>query len=126
MAGASPATAIGFERFAVQFHLLGELLSLTGNADPDREGAIAIDAAIPILTAPPAHTSSVVNLLRTLLPDSEYQVPATRQTSALVRLLPLPDVAHAPRAAQTQTHTPTRLAPAPSALPAAIRQPVLR
>jgi len=117
LAGNPPAAAIPFQNLTIGFRLSGQSLSLT-------EGVLIANGEGPILTAPPNHSSTGVNLLRVLLPESEYQVPATRQTSALVRLLPLPDVAHAPRTAQT--HTPTRLAPAPSALPAAIRQPVLR
>jgi len=117
LAGNPPAAAIPFDNLALRFHLSGESLTLT-------EGVLVANSNGAVLTAPPNHSSTGANLLRMLLPDSEYQVPATRQTSALVRLLPLPNVAHAPRAAPA--HTPTRLAPAQPQSRSAVRQPVLR
>jgi hypothetical protein len=115
-----------FGRLAMEFQISGAALRLRGTADAKQEGILLVNAAGPILTSPPKHSVAAVSLLRTLLPDREYQVPATRQTAALVSLLPVPD-ASSSRPAEAPLHTPTRLLPA-TAQPAqaAIRQPVLR
>jgi hypothetical protein len=119
-------TVIPFRRLALGFHLTGRSLALVGNADPTTSGALMANAAGPILTAPRAHSVAAVNLLRTLLPDNEYQVPATRQTAALIGLLPAPEVVPT-KAASPSVHTPARLSPATRQPPqTAVRQPVLR
>jgi hypothetical protein len=118
-----PNTAIAFRRLAIGFHLDGENLKLAA-VGPTQKGVLIANASGPLLTAPPDHRAPTLGLVRTLLPANEYQVPATRQTAALVSLLPLPDVARSPTA--TTAHTPTRLAPPTASPPSAIRQPVLR
>jgi hypothetical protein len=116
-ADSPPAAAIPFQNLAIGFHLSGQSLSLT-------EGVLIANSNGPVLIAPPDHASTGANLLRTLLPDSQYQVPATRQTDTLVRLMPLPDVA--PGSKSPPAHTPTRLAPAERQTQSPVRQPVLR
>ena len=103
-----PAAAIPFERLYVSFDLKGAQLALRGHADPNDSGVLLAAAGRPLLAAPADHGVPAVALLRLLVPPAEYQVPATRQTATLVRLLPVPD---AP-ATQAGRHTPTRLAPA--------------
>src|SRR5205814_1301130 len=118
--------AIPFRQLAIGFHIVGNALTVSGSADPLREGVLVANAAGPILAARPQHSVATIGLLRTLLPDDDYQVPATRQTDALVRLFPLPDAASA-KMARLPTHTPTRLAPATAHPPqSAVRPPVLR
>jgi hypothetical protein len=120
------ASMIPFRQLAIGFRLNAQALALTGSADPTQAGALLANAAGPILSAPPDHSVAAVGLLRTLLPDSEHQVPATRQTAALVRLFPVPDLAPA-AAARWPSHTPTRLVPATTQpVQSAIRPPVLR
>lgn len=118
---------ISYRQLSLGFHLNGRALSLTGSADPTQEGVLLANAAGPILQVPPQHAAPAVSLLRTLLPENQYQVPATRQTNALVSLLPMPDLSPAQMASRSAAHVPTRLA-RPSGAPAAapIRQPVLR
>jgi hypothetical protein len=53
-------------------------------------------------------------------------VPATRQTDALVRLFPLPDIAPTRTAQREGLHTPTRLAPGSSTPNSPTRQPKMR
>ena len=124
--GQGTAAIIPFRRLAMSFHLSGKSLALAGGADPVTGGALLANAAGPILTAPADHSIAAVNLLRTLLPENEYQVPATRQTAGLVQLLPAPDIVST-KAAHAAAHTPARLAPASrDPLPTAVRQPLLR
>jgi hypothetical protein len=105
--GSQPVT---FRQMSLGFQLNDRQLLLTGGTDPTRDGVALANAAGPIVEVPPHHATAAVNLLRTLLPQSEWQVPATRQTGALAALLPVPSASTsqtAPRAA----HVPTRLAP---------------
>jgi hypothetical protein len=122
-----PGRATAYRQLSLGFALNDRAISLTGSADPTQPGILLANAAGPILQAPPQHAAPAVNLLRALLPDNQYQVPATRQTDALVRLLPVPDLAPAQTASRPASHVPTRLAPAaPQAAAPAIRQPTLR
>ena len=119
---ADSAAPIPYQQLAIRFHLNDRSLTLAGDADPTQPGVLISAAVGPILSALPQHSVAAVNLLRTLLPGSEFQVPAARQTSALVNLLPIPD-ATVPATA----HTPIRLAPTTAAEPArAVRQPMMR
>jgi hypothetical protein len=123
----SPGAAIAFDRLAVRFDLARESLALASSEEVPAAGTLVSSAGRPLLAAPAGHTVPVVHLVRTLVPDSRYQVPATRQTAALVGWLPAPAVQPAapPRAAAA--HHPVRLAPAePHTGSPAIRQPVLR
>jgi hypothetical protein len=120
-----PGQAISYRRLAIGFHLDGNILRLAGSADPTKAGVLVANASGPILEAPPKHAVAATNLLRVLLPESQFQVPATRQTDALVGLLPLPDPAPT-RTASLPGHTPTRLAPASGGSAPPIRQPGLR
>ena len=117
---------VAVRQLAIEYELSGAALRLRGAADAQQKDVLLMAASGPLLTSPPKHSVAAVALLRTLLPDREYQVPATRQTAALVRLFPVPD-ASSVRPSETPIHTPTRLVPAPTQ-PAqtAIRQPVLR
>jgi len=124
LSGTPPAAAIPFTQLALGFHLSGASLSLAGSADPARAGTLIASEEGPLLIAPPDYASTGAALLRTLLPDSQHQVPATRQTDAIIRWLPLPEAA--PLTSTPQAHTPTRLAPAQTASPPAVRQPVVR
>ncbi len=122
-AQAASGAAVPYQRLAFGFELNGRSLSVTGLADPTSSGVLVANSWGIIAEAPPGHAVAAVNLIRTLLPQSEFQVPATRQTAALVRLFPVPDLA----LDKAATHTPTRLSasPAPSPQPA-VRQPAMR
>lgn len=106
-----PATAVPFERLHLTFHLDGSHLAFDPGADPAQNRTLLAGTGGPLLSAPAGHRVPAVALLRMLVPGGEYQVPATRQTAMLVRLLPVPE---AP-AMIAGGHTPTRLAPAPQA-----------
>src|SRR5258707_679890 len=122
---ANDPSAVGsFRHFGLRVQLPGRFLRLVGSGRPLIVGLAFGNAAGPILTAPPTHSVAAVNLLRTLLPDNEYQVPATQQTAALVRLLPVPELVPT-KTDNLPSHTPTRLAPAAAQSPPTYtRQPV--
>jgi hypothetical protein len=117
---------LGFQRLAASFELDDRRLAISGQAGLAHEGIVLADADGPILAAPPQHWVPPVNFLRALLPDNQFQVPATRQTDWLVRVFPVPDLVPA-RTATLPSHTPTRLRPSgpPEAAPV-LRQPKLR
>lgn len=115
-----------FGQLTVGFELTGHSLRLTGGADETGNRILLANATGPVLLARPQHSTPAVNLLRTLLPDNHYQVPATRQSDALIGLLPMPDVVPV-RTASAPGHMPARLSAVPPAAAApAIRQPRLR
>jgi hypothetical protein len=120
------SASVPFDELAFSFHLDGNQLEFVGLADAANENVVARDAAGQLVTVPPSHSVPALNLLRTLLPDNQYQVPATRQTGALVGLFPVPDLAPA-RTAALPKHTPTRLRTSgpPDNAPV-LRQPMLR
>jgi hypothetical protein len=112
-------------RLSIRFHTDGNQLVLS-SGQPEKRSVLLANTAGPILEAPPQHRTAAVNLLRTLLPDNRYLVPATRQTSALVRLFPVPDMVPLADAPRQALHTPTRLAPASPEPTPAVRQPMVR
>jgi hypothetical protein len=123
---AGPAEQLGFRRLAVGFELRGTALLLSGQADPRQDNVVMATASGPLLASPPGHAVPAIQLLRTLLPESGFQVPATRQTERLLSLLPLPE-APAAIATRLPPHVPTRLAPSAADSPrTAVQQPVLR
>jgi hypothetical protein len=72
--------------------LVGRCVS-PGDLQPAAEGILLADAQGPLLTNPQYDTLPVVALVRALSPASEIQVPATRETDALLRALPIPEIA---------------------------------
>lgn len=117
------ARAIPFQRLAVRFDVDGRTLQLVGDADPTQSGVLIASASGPLLSAAPQHQAPAISLLRALLPATELQVPAARQTSGLVNWLPIPDID--PAAVRAAAHTPIRLAPV-AETPVPIRQPMMR
>ena len=122
----APTASVAYSHLAIDFEISGAWLSVAGNADPKQPGTLLANRNGMLLRAPHDHAVTTAGLLRTLVSDSEHQVPATQQTAALVRMLPLPDVS--PAAQRMPSHTPTRLSPAAAQveLEAEVRQPVLR
>ncbi|MEX2176382.1 MAG: hypothetical protein WD872_18610 [Pirellulaceae bacterium] len=119
--------SLPFRQLSLGFHLDGRLLKLSGNADPTQPGALLASAGGPLLTAPSRHAVPAVHLLRTLLTENQFQVPATRQTDALIGLLPVPDLVPTRTASRQRPHTPTRLRTSgPLEAAPVIRPPVFR
>ena len=119
--GAAP---IAYQQLSFGFALDGRWLRLTATA-PESASVLTGERG-PLLAVTPGHAVPAIGLLRALLPGNEYQVPATRQTDALVGLLPVPDLLPA-RTASRITHTPTRLrSSGPAEEAPVLRQPGLR
>jgi hypothetical protein len=122
---ASEYASVPFERLALRLSLDGRRLRIRGAGEHAGQ-AVMIGSGGPLLSAPLDYAVPAVNLLRALLPDNQFQVPATRQTDALVGLLPVPDLAPM-RTAARQSHVPTRLRDSgPADAAPVLRQPGLR
>jgi hypothetical protein len=98
-AGAEPKASgdlVPYEQLALAFLINSSGLELQGRCSAAGFGAILVDRYRRLLSEPAVQLQPVVALLRTLVPASEVQVPATRQTDWLMRRLPVPQVV-APR-----------------------------
>lgn len=114
---------VPFRQMSLGFDLTDRSLLLSGGCDVARPGVVLANAAGPIAEVRPQHAVAAVSLLRTLLPDSQWQVPATRQTGSLAAMLPVPDLSPE-LTARRSAHTPTRLVPADGSSGAVpVRQP---
>lgn len=80
-----------YKQLGVAFELSAEGLMLRG-AIPLAQGAILVDDRSILVREPAVPRQPVVNLVRTLVPQTEVQVPATRETDALTRALPIPSI----------------------------------
>ncbi len=81
-----------YDELAFVYTLHSGGLQLEGQCASAEPGIILADHRCPLLGAPGAELLPVVALLRTLVPQSELQVPATRQSDWLMRHLPIPEV----------------------------------
>lgn len=81
---------VAFGEMNFAFKINREGLSLRGES-PTVKGALLVDDRRRLLLGEPTGLAQpVVNLARTLVPQSQVQVPATRETAALIRALPVP------------------------------------
>lgn len=101
--------SITYDRLAIGFTVTGEHLRLMGVRGDDT--VLAAPDGESLLTVPANHDVSALALVRMLVPDSQVQVPATRQTASLLRWLPIPSIDR-PASAARSSHIPTRLVPA--------------
>jgi hypothetical protein len=119
-------SSIPFQRLALDIALDGRLLRITGRTGRQDEQAVMLGHNGVLVSSTSDHAVPAVSLLRALLPDNQFQVPATRQTDALVGLLPIPDLAPL-RTATRHSHIPMRLrSSGPADEAPALRQPGLR
>ncbi len=83
---------VRYERLGLAFQMSQQGLALKGDL-PHAQRAMLIDDHRKTLLAEPAVLSQpVVNLARALVPQSDVQVPATRETDRFTRSLPVPSV----------------------------------
>jgi hypothetical protein len=83
---------VQFSQFALDFQLDAKGLSLLGNCTGPRTGTILKMDSRSILLDSQTPRISAIALIRVLVPQNEHQVPATKETSLLVRVLPLPSL----------------------------------
>ena len=86
----TPGDLVPYEQLALQFVFDEEGLWLEGRCTTVDPKAVLVDRERVLLGEPPAAAQLSVALLRTLVPPSELQVPAGRQTDWLIRHLPVP------------------------------------
>jgi len=89
-AASDVAMLVRYEKLALEFALDEKGLTVRGLADA--RGGILQDAAGALLSARDPQPLSPLALVRLLVPDSRLNVPATKETAQLVRVLPLPEI----------------------------------
>ncbi|MEE8452203.1 MAG: hypothetical protein V3R99_09820 [Thermoguttaceae bacterium] len=92
----TPGDLVPYEQLALAFLIDAEGLRLQGRSAVGGPGTVLVDRYGRLLSTSDAYPRPVVALLRALVPQSEVQVPATRQTDWLMRYLPIPDVTPPP------------------------------
>lgn len=81
-----------YKQLHLAFNMAEGSLALTGEI-PDQKGALLVDVNDRVLARQPDVVNQpVVNLVRTLVPQTAVQVPATRETDGLTRFLPVPSI----------------------------------
>lgn len=88
----TPGDLVPYDQLALAFLLDSEGLELQGRCAWPGSRAILVDRHSLLLCEPVEQPRPVLALVRTLVPLSEVQVPATRQTDWLLRHLPLPQI----------------------------------
>lgn len=83
-------SSLSYRHLAVGFHIdeAGlQLFGLCGSAD---EGIVLVGTSGNVLLSTQGEMLSAIDLTRTLVPYSQFQVPATTATESLLRALPFP------------------------------------
>lgn len=91
--------SLSFDRLGLQFWLDNRGVTLAGCCD-EKSGAVAVCDGRVLLGSPPTQSQPIAALIQALVPVSSVPanaVPATRQSSWLSQLLPLPDAATGPQ-----------------------------
>lgn len=84
-----------FTRLAFDFALADGVLELHGRCGGAFQGATMVDKEGTLLLQPERPQAPAVALIRALVPRSDVQAPATRQTQPLLDVLPVPDIRRA-------------------------------
>ncbi len=100
-----------YQELNIAFEIDGSGLVLRGEfAQAPR--AMLVDSKQVLVRQPAAERQPVVNLLRTLVPQTAVQVPATRETGGLAQFLPVPPIVDPPGSEQRLPQARTiRVAP---------------
>jgi hypothetical protein len=83
---------VAYQQLAFTFQLAEDGLKVLGACDLDTPGTILTRDGKALLVQPREQPLPAVALVRGLVPDSRVQVPATRETDLLLRVLPIPGV----------------------------------
>ena len=86
---------LAYQQLNIAFDIDPTGLALGGGL-PQAAGALLIDEANILVRQPTVERQPVVNLLRTLVPQTAVLVPATRETSGLAAFLPVPHIVPPP------------------------------
>jgi hypothetical protein len=98
-----------YRQLALAFRVDAHGLAVTGLCPGPTPGGILTDAQGLLLADSPEQVVPTLALVRTFAPQNEIQVPASKETEALLRALPLPSVM-APSASTARTpYAPLRL-----------------
>lgn len=93
---------IPFEQLAFTFQVGDDGLSVLGACDDETPGAMLTTRSGALLLQPRRQPVPAVSLVRALVPQNTVQVPATRETDLLLRVLPIPSI-RAPEDIRTAT-----------------------
>lgn len=105
---------IPYRQLSVGFEIDAQGMTLRGEV-PGARGAMLADARHVLAVEPPLVSQPVVDLVRTLVPQSEVHVPATRETAALTSTLPVPSIVPPPGSEAPLEHArPLGVKPTPS------------
>ena len=86
---------LGYVQLCAGFEVGPQGMTLRG-AVPGTKGALLVDEQFVLVEEAPVASQPVVDLVRTLVPRSEVQVPATRETVILTSTLPVPPIVPEP------------------------------
>jgi hypothetical protein len=98
---ASEAALVGktnlldYQQLCVGFELGAQGITLRGQV-PKTRGVLLAGAGGPLVDEPPVISQPVVDLIRTLVPQNDVQVPATRETGVLTAMFPVPSIVPQP------------------------------
>jgi hypothetical protein len=87
-----------YQQLAVHFSLTAAGLVL---GTPASDAGLLRDSQGPLVSLPDSTPRSPLSLVHLLVPHVDLQVPVTRETAAMVRVLPLPELSAVPPAAAT-------------------------
>jgi hypothetical protein len=95
------ASDLGYTKLKAAFAINSQGLMIRGEL-PGHAGVVLLgERQAELLREPTVLVQSAVNLVRALVPQSEVQVPATFETSALVNALPVPSIMPAANGKET-------------------------
>jgi hypothetical protein len=103
---AGDAVLLRYGRLALNFSLTATQFTLT---TPDADGAVLADSHGPLLSLEHPAPRSPLAILHLLVPHTDLQVPVSRETAAMIPLLPLPELVPAPASASQARYAPLHL-----------------
>jgi hypothetical protein len=98
-----PGNLIPYQHLDVGFEIGPQGMALRGEV-PQTRGALLVDERRVLAVEPPLVSQPVVDLVRTLVPQSEVHVPATRETASLTNALPVPSIVPTPGSEEPLPH----------------------
>ena len=85
-----------FREMWFRFQLDDRGLELRGRNDSIPPGAILIGDSTVLLGEPETQPLPILELVRMLVPASQFLVPATKETNLLLRIFPIPSLVRTP------------------------------